>query len=99
MAKNLMLVHNCRGLTAFLAKCSKLRYNTAIHKFLQGGECMSYNKTEYNSDFQKNNYDRVVTLVHKGGKERLKIESALRGYNSVGALIKDALKIAFDIEV
>lgn len=60
---------------------------------------MANNRNDYQAEYKRENYDRIIFLVRKGGKERLKIESAVRGYNSPSALFRDALKIAFDIEV
>lgn len=59
----------------------------------------SFNKTEYDNNFQKENYDRIVIKVKKGGKKELETHIADFGYKNVSAFIKSAIneKIARDL--
>ncbi|MCM1224491.1 MAG: hypothetical protein NC548_59595 [Lachnospiraceae bacterium] len=49
-----------------------------------------FNPTEYKKQFEKNNYDRVVTLVPKGVKQQLQEYCKLQGI-SVNKLINNYL--------
>ena len=60
----------------------------------------SFNKTEYNNNYAKNNYDRIVFQAKKGKKEELKRHVFEFGYKSVNSFINEAVneKIARDLE-
>lgn len=60
----------------------------------------SFNKAEYDNNFQKENYDRIVIKVKKGKKKELETHIADFGYKNVSAFIKSAIneKIARDLE-
>ena len=43
----------------------------------------SFNKAEYDNNFQKENYDRIVIKVKKGKKKELETHVADFGYKNV----------------
>ena len=51
----------------------------------------SFNKAEYDNNFQKENYDRIVIKVKKGKKKELETHIADFGYKNVSAFIKSAI--------
>lgn len=51
----------------------------------------SFNKREYDNNFQKENYDRIVIKVKKGEKKELELHIADFGYKSVSSFIKSAI--------
>lgn len=51
---------------------------------------MAFDKKEYDANFQKNNYDRVVFKIGKGRHQELK-EYAATQDKSVNALVLEAL--------
>lgn len=51
----------------------------------------SFNKAEYDNNFQKENYDRIVIKVKKGKKKELEIHIADFGYKNVSTFIKSAI--------
>ena len=48
----------------------------------------SFNKAEYDNNFQKENYDRIVIKVKKGKKKELETHIADFGYKNVSTFIK-----------
>lgn len=60
----------------------------------------SFNKAEYDNNFQKENYDRIVIKVKKGKKKELETHIADFGYKNVSAFIKSAIneKIERDLD-
>ena len=61
---------------------------------------MSFDKTKYNNEFAKKNYDRIILQVRKGKKEKLKTHVADFGYKSLNDFILQAIddRIARDLE-
>lgn len=59
-----------------------------------------FNKSEYDRNYMKNNYDRVVLQVKKGKRDEIKTHLADFGYKSMNKFINDAIdeKIARDLE-
>lgn len=51
----------------------------------------SFNKAEYDNNFQKENYDRIVIKVKKGKKKELETHIADFGYKNVSIFIKSAI--------
>ena len=51
----------------------------------------SFNKAEYDNNFQKENYDRIVIKVKKGKKKELETYIADFGYKNVSTFIKSAI--------
>ena len=51
----------------------------------------SFNKAEYDNNFQKENYDRIVIKVKKGKKKELETHIADLGYKNVSTFIKSAI--------
>ena len=51
----------------------------------------SFNKAEYDNNFQKENYDRIVIKVKKGKKKELETHIADFGYKNVSTFIKSAI--------
>lgn len=60
----------------------------------------SFNKAEYDNNFQKENYDRIVIKVKKGKKKELETHIADFGYKNASTFIKSAIneKIARDLD-
>ena len=60
----------------------------------------SFNKAEYDNNFQKENYDRIVIKVKKGKKKELETHISDFGYKNVSTFIKSAIneKIARDLD-
>ena len=60
----------------------------------------SFNKTKYNNNFQKNNYDRVIFFVNKGKKEEFKEHCNKFGYKSLNSFVNEAVqeKIQRDLD-
>lgn len=50
-----------------------------------------FNKAEYDNNFQKENYDRIVIKVKKGKKKELETHIADFGYKNVSTFIKNAI--------
>lgn len=59
-----------------------------------------FNKTEYDNNYIKNNYDQVRFLVNKGKKEELKAHCNKFGYKSLNNFINEAVqeKIQRDLD-
>lgn len=51
----------------------------------------SFNKSEYNNNYIKNNYDRITFLAKKGKKKELETHIADFGYKSVTSFINEAI--------
>ena len=60
----------------------------------------SFNKAEYDNNFQKENYDRIVIKVKKGKQIELETHIGDFGYKNVSTFIKSAIneKIAMDLD-
>ena len=60
----------------------------------------SFNKSEYNNNFAKENYDRIAFQAKKGKKEELKRHIFEFGYKSMNDFINKAVdeKIERDLE-
>lgn len=66
-------------------------YYTYIHNI--GGDTMATkNRTDYKTDFARNNYDRISLQIPKGYKEKLQFEATLKGFKSLNAFIVDAIE-------
>lgn len=59
---------------------------------------MAFDKSKYDVDYQKKNYDRVSLLLPKGKKEELKEFAALQDI-SVNELIKTAIYKTYKINL
>ncbi len=60
----------------------------------------SFNKSEYNNNFAKDNYDRIAFQAKKGKREELKRHIFEFGYKSMNDFINKAVdeKIERDLE-
>lgn len=59
---------------------------------------MAFNENEYNANYKKTNYDRVIYQVPKGNRDIIKAEAAKRG-KSVNALITEALEAQYNLDL
>ena len=59
---------------------------------------MAFNENEYNANYKKTNYDRVICQVPKGNRDIIKAEAAKRG-KSVNALITEALEAQYGLDL
>ena len=59
-----------------------------------------FNKKEYDNNYQKTHYERVVVQVKKGKKKEIETHLADFGYKSMNKFVNDAIneKIARDLE-
>lgn len=61
-----------------------------MHK-VGGVEKMSFNKTTYDNNYQRENYDRIALNVKKGEKEKIKKYAEIKGYDTITEYIKAIL--------
>lgn len=52
---------------------------------------MTFNKIEYDNNYQKENYDRMLLTLPKGDKERIKNHAKNKGYESTNKYIRDLI--------
>lgn len=52
---------------------------------------MSFNKTTYDNNYQRENYDRIALNVKKGEKEKIKKYAEIKGYDTITEYIKAIL--------
>lgn len=59
---------------------------------------MSFNKSEYNTQWEKENTERIAVVVRKGKRAELKVIASMHGV-SVNRLILDAVSEKYGIEL
>lgn len=52
---------------------------------------MPFNKTIYDNNYQRENYDRIALNVKKGEKEKIKKYAEIKGYDTITEYIKAIL--------
>lgn len=57
------------------------------------------NRTDYKTDFARNNYDRISLQIPKGYKEKLQFEATLKGFKSLNAFIINAIEKQYDLDL
>lgn len=57
------------------------------------------NRTDYKTDFARNNYDRIALQIPKGYKEKLQFEATLKGFKSLNAFIINAIEKQYDLDL
>lgn len=58
-----------------------------------------FKQSQYITDFQKENYDEFKIRMPKGSKEKIKALVKEKKYNSVNALIVDAIEKQHNVDI
>ena len=57
---------------------------------------MEYNKIQYNNEYNKNNYDRLIINVPKGQKAVIKEHFTELGYKSLNEYVNALIRADFE---